>query len=83
MVLRCGFVLCNSTLSFVEKGILNGDATCSPTSGAGTGVYSQAARLHFHQEGAELAGRPDARVEEEETGGRATRGATRAWKQKL
>lgn len=48
----------------------------SAASGPGAGVHSQAARLHLHQEGAELAGRPDARVEEEETGGRATRGAT-------
>lgn len=48
----------------------------SAASGPGAGVHPQAARLHVHQEGAELAGRPDARVEEEETGGCATRGAT-------
>lgn len=43
--------------------------------GLGPGVHSEAAGLHLHQERTELAGWPDARVEEEEAGGRTTRGA--------
>lgn len=45
--------------------------------GLGPSVYSQVAGLYFHQERAELAGWPDARVEKEETGGCCTRGVVK------
>lgn len=47
--------------------------------GAGSGVYQEADGLHLQQERAELAGRPHAREQEEEAGGRWWGDDTEGW----
>lgn len=49
------------------------EAPCC-AAGAGPGVHQEADGLYLHQAGAELAGRPHAREQEEDSGGRRRRG---------